>query len=152
MVDMKKDNFIGTVKAGIPNFVLYFAIFINAYISTSLVVNLPSMIEGINDNGTSMEQKLLSAMGPWSNFIVSAVIGLNQDKINFEAEEGKITNVILPNPEEMVYFSVCSLGKEKNASGRSLIDGLDIIDNKFVKSKIEVVQFDTIIERLIPAK
>ncbi|AUF83234.1 MATE family efflux transporter [Mesoplasma syrphidae] len=74
-------NFTETIKAGVPNFVIYFAVFINAYVATSLVVQLPipNGYPSIEDSGgTSIVQQLISSMTPWNEFILSAVIGLNQ--------------------------------------------------------------------------
>jgi Na+-driven multidrug efflux pump len=60
-------NFTETIKSGIPNFVIYFAVFVNAYVATSLVVQLPippgyPSIE--NSGGTSIVQQLISSMTP----------------------------------------------------------------------------------------
>ncbi|WP_026389331.1 MATE family efflux transporter [[Acholeplasma] multilocale] len=75
-------NYTYSLKAGLPNFIMYFAIFINVYVSTAVVIHLPvpESIPGelAKEGGISITQRFLSSLTPWNEFILSACIGLNQ--------------------------------------------------------------------------
>ncbi|ATZ18430.1 hypothetical protein ESOMN_v1c00440 [Williamsoniiplasma somnilux] len=78
---LQKQNWTETIKAGIPNFIIYFAVVVNSYVSTAVVIKLPIPKEGPSfeqNGGVSILQQLISSMTPWAEFILSACIGLNQ--------------------------------------------------------------------------
>ncbi|WP_031542313.1 MATE family efflux transporter [Mesoplasma photuris] len=78
-------NGIYSVKAGLPNFIMYFAIFINIFVSTAVLTELP-LPQGFTDkDGVSLLQNFMSSLTPWSALFTSACIGLNQGARNIIA-------------------------------------------------------------------
>ena len=78
---LRLKNLTYALKAGFPNFINYFAFVINGYLVTSLVIRLPASKSGPSiaaNGGISILQQLISSITPWNDFILSAVVGLNQ--------------------------------------------------------------------------
>lgn len=78
---LKLSNLTYALKAGFPNFINYFSFVVNGYLTTALVIRLPLSKTGPSieaNGGVSILQQLIASLTPWNDFILSAVVGLNQ--------------------------------------------------------------------------
>lgn len=81
LFNLRLKNLTYALKAGFPNFINYFSFVVNGYLTTSLVIRLPASRSGPSieaNGGVSILQQLISSITPWNEFILSAVVGLNQ--------------------------------------------------------------------------
>lgn len=71
---------------------------------------------------------------------------------DFSTEKNTITQVHFQNNHQKKLFTRILKGKEQIGEGRFLVDGLDLVNPKFVKNHATFIHTDKYIERFIPAK
>ncbi|ATG97758.1 hypothetical protein [Mesoplasma lactucae] len=71
---------------------------------------------------------------------------------NFDSENNAINQVLLQNQADKKTITRILKGKEQIQDGRFLVDGLDLVNPKFVKKTSSFIYTDTYIERFIPSK
>ncbi|WP_026389276.1 hypothetical protein [[Acholeplasma] multilocale] len=90
------------------------------------------------------------------SYKLDKVTFLNKDlpleQIDFGVEDGQVSNVLIHDKNQMKFFKRVLKGKEKPDAGRYRIDNIEVVNRRFVKSRIEFISTDKFFERLIPPK
>jgi Na+-driven multidrug efflux pump len=129
LIILRRKNWAETLKAGVPNFIIYFAVVVNSYVSTATVISLPIPKEGPSfseNGGVSILQQLISSMTPWAEFILSVCIGLNQGvrtmiAYNYGAKRNKRIIDILKKSTWLMFGWFCFIFILVVAAGPSMM-------------------------------